>query len=124
MSLPAFSTQSELLPTAPLSGSLFAPTDRYRLFAQRVYPRLAAARTVLEECYCLNNGRTAVEPVLLMGVSILQELDGMPDRQAAEMVRYHAGWNFPLNRQLGDEVFHPTTLLTFCHRLNEPQQLA
>ena len=85
MSLPAFSTQSELFSTAALSGSLFAPTDRYRLFAQKVYPRLAATRTLLEECYCLNNGRTAVEPVLLMGVSILQELDGMPDRQAAEM---------------------------------------
>jgi len=124
MSLPAFSTQSELFSTAALSGSLFAPTDRYRLFAQKVYPRLAATRTLLEECYCLNNGRTAVEPVLLMGVSILQELDGMPDRQAAEMVRYHAGWNFALNRQLGDEVFHPTTLVTFRNRLNEHQQSA
>ena len=29
----------------------------------------------------------------------------MPDRQAVEMLRYHAGWNFALNRQLGDEVF-------------------
>ena len=42
MSLPPFSTQSELFSTAALSGSLFPETDRYRLFAKLVYPRLAA----------------------------------------------------------------------------------
>jgi hypothetical protein len=124
MSLPAFSTQSELFSTAALSGSLFAQTDRYRLFGRLVYPCLAGARCVLEECYCADNGRTAIEPVLLLGVSILQDLDGMPDRQAVEMLRYHAGWNFALNRQLGDEVFHPTTLVNFRHRLNEHEQSA
>jgi hypothetical protein len=66
----------------------------------------------------------ALEPVLMMGVSILQELDGMPDRQAVEMLRYHAGWNFALNRQLGDEVFHPTSLVNFRTRLQEHDQSA
>ena len=124
MSLPAFSTQSELFSTAGLSASLFPPTDRYRLFAQLVYPRLAAARAVLEKCYCADNGRLALEPVLLLGVSLLQELDGVPDRQALELLRYHAGWNFALNRQLGDEVFHPTSLVNFRNRLTEHQQSA
>ncbi len=124
MSLPTFSTQSELFSTAALSGQLFPPTDRYRLFGQLVYPCLAAARTVLEGCYCLDNGRTAIEPVLLLGVSLLQDLDGMPDRLAVEMLRYHAGWNFALNRQLGDDVFHPTTLVNFRHRLHEHEQSA
>ncbi len=41
----------------------------------------------------------------------------MPDRQAVELLRYHAGWNFALNRQVGDEVFHPTTLVNFRQRL-------
>jgi hypothetical protein len=36
MSLPVFSTQSELFSTAGLSTSLFAPTDRYWLFAKLV----------------------------------------------------------------------------------------
>jgi transposase len=49
-------------------------------------------------------------------------LDGLPDRQAVEMLRYHAGWNFALNRQLGDEVFHPTTLVNFRGRLIEHEQ--
>jgi hypothetical protein len=60
----------------------------------------------------------------MLGVSILQELDGMPDRQAAEMLHYHAGWNFALNRQLGDPVFHPSSLVNFRHRLEEHQQSA
>jgi hypothetical protein len=78
MSLPDFSTQAELFSTAGLSASLFAPTDRYRLFAKMVYPHLAAARAALGKCYCADNGRVAIEPVLMLGVSILQDLDGVP----------------------------------------------
>jgi len=124
MSLPSFSTQAELFSTAGLSASLFAQTDRYRLFAKLVYPPLAAARPALEKCYCLENGRVALEPVLMLGTSILQFLDGVPDRQAIEMLRYHAGWNFALNRQLGDEVCHPSSLVNFRNRLEEHQQSA
>jgi hypothetical protein len=36
----------------------------------------------------LDNGRVAIEPVLLLGVSLLQYLDGVPDRQAVEMLLY------------------------------------
>ena len=124
MSLPSFSTQSELFSIAGLSSQLFAETDRYRLFAKLVYPSLARARAELEKLYCAENGRAAIEPVLMLGVSILQDLDGVPDRQAVEMLRYHAGWNFALNRQLGDAVFHPTTLVNFRNRLEEHQQSA
>ena len=124
MSLPSFSTQAELFSTAGLSTSLFAETDRYRLFAKLVYPPLARARAELEKLYCVENGRTAIEPVVMLGVSILQDLDGVPDRQAVEMLRYHAGWNFALNRPLGDAVFHPSSLVNFRHRLEEKQQSA
>lgn len=119
MSLPDFSTQSFLFSTAALSGSLFPAEDRYRLFAKLVYPRLVQARPQLCACYCADNGRVAVEPLWLMGVSLLQFLDGLPDRAAVEMLRYHAGWNFALNRQLGDALFHPTTLVNFRDRMLE-----
>jgi transposase len=117
MSLPAFSPQAELFSTAGLSGQLFESTDRYRLFAQKVYPALAGVRDKLEVCYCENNGRVALEPVLMLGVSVLQYLEGIPDRQAVDMLHYHAGWNFALNRQVGDPLFHPTTLVNFRQRL-------
>ena len=124
MSLPDFSTQTELFSTAGLSASLFAPADRYRLFAKLVYPSLAAARPALEKCYGPENGRVALEPVLMLGLSILQFLEGVPDRQAIDLLRYHAGWNFALNRQLGDEVFHASSLVNFRNRLEEHQQSA
>ncbi len=119
MSLPAFSMQGELFSTASLCGRLLAETDRYRLFGKLVYPALARTRAKLAACYCADNGRTAIEPVLLLGVSLLQYLDGAPDRQAVDLLRYHVGWNFALNRQVGDELFHPTTLVNFRQRLQE-----
>ena len=117
MSLPLFSSQAELFSTAGLSGQLFEDTDRYRLFAQKVYPLLAKIRSKLNVCYCQDNGRVAIEPVLLLGVSLLQYLEGVPDRQAVDMLHYHAGWNFALNRQVGDDLFHSTTLVNFRQRL-------
>ncbi len=124
MSLPDFSTQAELFSTAGLSSSLFVEDDRYRLFARLVYPALVATRTTLAQCYCEDNGRVAIEPVLMLGVSLLQEMDGVPDRVAVETLRYHAGWNFALNRQVGDPLFHPTSLVNFRHRLSEHDQRA
>ncbi len=119
MSLPAFSSQSQLFSTAALTGKLFESTDRFRLFALKVYPVLARARGQLEPCYCADNGRVAIEPVLLLGVSLLQYLENVPDRQAVELLRYHAGWNLALNCQLGEQPFHPTTLVHFRQRLLE-----
>ena len=119
MSLPDFSTQSSLFSTAALSGSLFAETDRYRLFGQVIYPKLVAVRPELAACYCADNGREAIEPVLMLGTSLLQYIDGVTDRAAVDMLRYHVGWNFALNRQVGDELFHPSSLANYRQRLNE-----
>jgi hypothetical protein len=57
-------------------------------FGKLIYPQLAAERPSLEKHYCADNERTAVEPVLFLAVSLLQELDGMPDRLAVEMLRF------------------------------------
>jgi transposase len=119
MSLPGFSTQGSLFSTAALGASLFPDDDRYRLFAKLVYPCLVRVRPQLEKAYSPDTGRAAIEPVFLLGVCLLQYLDGIPDRQAVDWLRYHAGWNFALNRQLGDERFHPTTLSRFRERLEE-----
>jgi hypothetical protein len=117
MSLPQFSSQACLFSTAAIGPELFAETDRYRLFAQKVYPLLVQARPALLKAYCPDNGRPPAEPLLLLGVSLLQFLEGVPDRQAVDLLRYHAGWNFALNRQLGEPLFHPTTLSYFRQRL-------
>jgi Transposase domain (DUF772) len=122
MSLPVFDPQTHLFGLQARSSDLFTETDRYRLFASKIYPLLVEARPKLEACYCQNNGRPAVEPVLLLGVSVLQFLERVPDRQAAELVKYHIGWKHALAQELEGEVFDPTVLVRFRERLVEHAQ--
>ena len=62
MSLPTFSTQQSLFGVGSLADNLFAPTNRYRLFAEKIWPLLVQARPTLETMYCADNGRPAAEP--------------------------------------------------------------
>ena len=84
MSLPDFSTQAELFSTAGLSASLFAQTDRYRLLPNWFIRLWRQARAALEKCYCAQNGRVALEPVLHAGnqpsCSTWTGLTGRPSR--------------------------------------------
>ena len=73
MSLSNFYPQGLLFSTAALGQSLFPTEDRYRLFAQLVFPQLIKARTQLAKAYSANTGRLAIEPVLLLGVSLLEK---------------------------------------------------
>src|ERR1043166_6994935 len=98
MSLPNFEWEGTLFSTAALTGQILAEEDRYRLFAQKIYPLLVQARQKIEQAYCQDNGRSGIEPVLLLGISVLKFLEGMPDRKAVEQLRYHVGWNLALNR--------------------------
>lgn len=119
MSLPKLDGQSELFSTAALTGQVFPTDDRFRLFAEKIYPLLVQAREKIEPAYCQDNGRPGIEPVVLLGVSVLQYLERLPDRQAVEQLRYHVGWNLALNRTVGQEVFHPTVLVYFRRRMIE-----
>jgi Transposase DDE domain/Transposase domain (DUF772) len=123
MSLPAMDAQPTLFGSIPsIAAELFGEDDRYRLFARKVWPVLAGTRSVLEKCYCTDNGRPGIEPVLLMGVLLLQFLERLPDRQALEMVKYHLGWKLALNLEVEEKGFHPTVLVYFRQRLLEHDQ--
>jgi hypothetical protein len=117
MSLPPPPVQRSLFDVENLLGRQFDPSDRFRLFRERVYPRLLAARKELEGCYCLDNGRRAEEPVVLLGATVVQFMERSPDRQAAECVCYHLGWKLALGLELEVGSFHPTTLCNFRDRL-------
>src|SRR5204863_8907578 len=113
MSLPAMDSQPTLFGSVPsVAGALFSEDDRYRLFARKVWPVLAGTRAALEKCYCPDNGRPGVEPVLLMGVLVLQFLERLTDRQALERVKLHLGWMMALITVLEMMAFHPTV---FCY---------
>jgi hypothetical protein len=71
MSLPDFKPQTRLFGIYGPAGLELDPADRYRLFAEKIYPLLVDARAELEECYCQDNGRPSVEPVLQLGVTLM-----------------------------------------------------
>jgi transposase len=120
MSLPQFDVQGSLFESlGAIAPELFSDNDKYKRFAQKVWPVLAQSREQLMECYQADNGRPGVEPVVLLGVMIFQFLERVPDRQAVELVKYHLGWKLALNLKLSEGGFHPTTLVYFRQRLIE-----
>jgi hypothetical protein len=72
MSLPAFVAQPQLFSTAACARQLFGPANRYRIFAEKIQPLLVRARAKLAAASCADNGRPAIEAVLVLGVSLLQ----------------------------------------------------
>ena len=100
-------------------GDLFGRADRYRLFREKILPQLLSLRGKLESLYCGNNGRPAIDPVILCGVTLLQFMEKVADRRAAEHVVYHLGWKYALDLELPYEGFHPTVLVYFRDRLEE-----
>ena len=117
MSLPAKKIQRSLFEVPVLTGALFTPDDRYCIFRQSILPELWKSRDELAKLYCQDNGRPATEPVLLLGVTLLQFMEKAPDRKAAENVRLHLGWKFALELDIADEGFDHSRLSRFRDRL-------
>ncbi len=119
MSLKPIDSQRSFYHTSYLCGEMFGATDRYRLFRERILPKLFALRAKLDSLYCEDNGRPAIDPVLLAGVTLLQFMERVPDRVAAGHVVFHLGWKYALDLELTYGGFHPTVLVYFRDRLEQ-----
>jgi len=121
MSLPNLNLQRSFFDTDVFLKRLFeeAPADRFRFFAEHVRPQLIALRPQLAAMYCSDNGRPAEEPVRMLGVLILQYMERLPDRQAAEACTYDLRWKLALGMEADEPAFHPTSLVYFRRRLLE-----
>ncbi len=62
-------------------------------------------------------GRGAEAPWRLAMVTVLQALENLSDRQAAEMVRGRLDWKYALSLALDDEGFDASVLVDFRQRL-------
>jgi len=122
MSVPRKRTQRSFFDVAFLVEDLFKPDDRYRLFREQVLPALREARPRLAGLYCEANGRPAIEPVVMAGVTLLQFMEKVSDRRAVELVRMHLGWKFAMDLEVTYEGFHATSLVSFRERLLEGGQ--
>jgi len=119
MSLRPVGSQRSFYHTDYLCADLFGPANRYRLFREKIWPKLLELSPKLHALYCEDNGRPAVDPVLLCGVTLLQFMEKVADRKASEHVVYHLGWKYALDLELDYEGFHSTVLVYFRDRLEE-----
>src|SRR6266542_2184807 len=135
MSVRPVDSQRSFYHTDYLCGDLFGPANRYRLFREKIWPKLLELSPKLNALYCEDNGRPAIDPVMLCGVTLLQFMEkvadrgatGLPNRSrprrasASEHVVYHLGWKYALDLELDYEGFHSTVLVYFRDRLEDNQ---
>ena len=119
MSVRPVAAQRSFYHTDYLAGNLFGPANRYRLFREKIWPKLLEFAPKLEALYCAENGRPPIDPVLLCGVTLLQFMEKVADRRASEQVVYHLGWKYALDLELDYGGFHATVLVYFRDRLEE-----
>lgn len=119
MSLPKDSMQGSLFAIGMIAPDFFLSDDRYRVFREKILPALYAKRQSLCALYNADNGRPAIEPVILATITLLQFMEKAPDAKAAECVRLHLGWKYALDLDFDYPGFHATTLVKFRNRLLE-----
>jgi len=122
MSVKKLSGQKNLFETGLYLGDLVSRekgAERFAFFRKKVWPDLARLEPKLSAMYCEGNGRPAVNPVRLLGVSILQFMEKMPDRQAAEAVVFDVRWKTALGMEVHEGGFDSTVLVRFRERLLE-----
>jgi transposase len=117
MSIPQAKEQTTFLDVAVMVEGLFSGNNRYRLFREKILPTLQGIRQELCGLYCEDNGRPAVEPVIALGATLLQFMEKVPDRKAAENMAMHLGWKYALDMEIDEKGFHYSSLCNFRDRL-------
>jgi transposase len=64
-----------------------------------------------------HDGQPAIAPARLALVSVMQYMEGVGDRQAADLVRDRISWKYALGLELADPGFHYSVLSEFRDRL-------
>ena len=119
MSLPKIDLQRTFFdPEILFPGLAQTPgAERFSFFAERILPELRKRRPELGKMYCADNGRPAEEPVRMLAALILQFMERLPDRQAAEACSFDLRWKLALGMEADEPAFHPTSLVKFRERL-------
>jgi len=92
-------------------------SERFMFFHEKVWPELRRLEPELVRMYCTENGRPGESPVRLLGLSMLQFMEKVPDRQAVEAMTFDVRWKCALGMDLDEGAFHPTVLVRFRERL-------
>ena len=96
-----------------------AAVKPFVIFRDHVRPALETRRMELEGMYAQVIGRPEIDPVFLTGVTILQMMERLPDRQAIMACQYDARWRLALGIPAEWAGIDPSTLIYFRRRLAE-----
>jgi len=106
--------------TAALGQKLLAPDNAYRQIGDQ-FAKLFPDQGPFVPLY-YSTGRGAIPPLLLALVTILQMLEKVSDRVAAEWVVSRLDWKYALHLLLDYPGFHFTDLYAFRQRLLEHEE--
>lgn len=99
-----------------------AAAKPFMLFRDHVRPAIEARRAALDAMYASVMGRPEIDPVLLLGITELQALERVPDRQALDRCLFDLRWRLALGIPDDWKGFHHSTLAHFRGRLAQNSQ--
>jgi len=114
----------ELLDAAALVGHLVPARSVYAFLAEhrgRLFPD-----ELFADLFPSGRGRPSVPADVIATVMVLQSLEGLSDREAAQAVRTDIRWKVAAGLALDDEGFHPTVLTLWRNKLrasDRPQRI-
>ena len=99
------SVAGHLLP----AGSVFALLGEHR---HRLFPA-----SMFDDLFPSGRGRPSIAPEVVASVLVLQTLQGLSDREAAEAVTFDLRWKAACGLAVDAAAFHPSTLTYWRRRL-------
>jgi IS5 family transposase len=114
----------ELLDAAALVGHLVPAGTVYAFLAEhrrRLFPD-----GMFADLFPSGRGRPSVPAEVMATVMVLQSLEGLSDREAAQALRTDLRWKVAAGLALDDEGFHPTVLTLWRNKLrasDRPQRI-
>lgn len=96
----------------PVSG-------RYLFFAQTILPQLEPYRLDLNGMYKPGLGRPPIDPVRMLGLTMLQFMEGVPDRQAEDQCKFDLRYKLALGLPADQGLCDHSSLCRFRQSLIE-----
>lgn len=109
-----FLKQRQLFEADLMLRDFLRPDDLCFTLQKEIIPRIKLSD--FESMYS-EKGRPPVSPVVLIVILILQYIERLTDRAAANNLRFRLDWKIALGLELDYQGIHPTTLVHFRDRL-------
>ncbi len=96
--------------------------EPYVLFRDQIRPVLEEKRSALDAMYDPAIGRPEIDPVLLTGITMLQFMERLPDRQTIDRCRFDVRWRLALGLRADADSVDASLLCRFRARMAEHAQ--